>query len=142
MKKRLLSILVGVIEGLILGTWIFALSAYIPAYWQYDPRQVSQYAYNLFLVNAFSTGGLLGFIIGFIGGATFPFLTPRGYLAKSIGALGWLIITPFAYIVYWDNFLLLSTGIKILAGFITLMSFVLIIPLSDFVGGYLERLRE
>lgn len=142
--KRWLSILVGIIEGLILGIWIFVFSAYIPAYWKYDSELlfVPEYARDILIINAFFYGALPGIIIGFIGGAVTPFLIPRGHLAKSIGATSWLIATPLAYITYWDNFILLSAGTKALAGAITFVSLMLIIPVSGLIGEFLEKLRE
>jgi hypothetical protein len=145
--NRFLSILAGIISGVILGSWIYSLEG---IYLAYGPFWESAGTYKPipdalrydFLIDCLKFGVIPGLIIGFIGGSTSPFLIPRGHMSKSMGCLLFLIITPIVWLTQWDNVHFMGTGKITMAVIITLMVFLMIIPVSGMLGEYVERLRE
>lgn len=142
--KRFLSIIAGLIEGAIIGSIIysipakFIISGPIPA----DNMLLPQEVQNHFLLMTLKWGCSIGAVIGFFAGLTTPFLVPRGYMAKCIGAPAWIIITPLAWITCWSSLQDTSSGRIAISVLVTFVSFIAILPISNFIGQTFDGIRE
>jgi len=140
--NRGLSVLAGIILGAILGFWIYSWPGYFlisgPIQGWFIPTDVRVEL----LISALLFGAAPGVLIGIIGGLTSPFHYPRGHMAKSIGAFAWIPITALAWLTQWYNLAFMS-GFRIAVTVVaTIFSFALILPISEWLGTTIEKIRE
>jgi hypothetical protein len=140
--SRIMVIIAGLVMGAILGMWIYVVVGMVLAYgpvWGVSAT-VPEEIRMAFLSDACRYGLIPGLIVGFIAGLGFPFLTPRGHMAKSIGCTSFLFITPLAWWSQWHNLSYMKAGLIVLAVVVTSAVFMIIIPLSGWVGAFIEPL--
>jgi len=142
--NRFLSVIAGLIEGVILGSIIYGIPAkfIISGPISADHLLLPQEVQNHFLLLTAKWGCSVGAVIGILGGLMTPFMVPRGHLAKSIGAFAWVIITPLAWITCWSSLHDTSSGRIMVSVCATFVSLIAILPISNFIGQTIESIRE
>lgn len=138
------TVIAGVIIGAVLGLFFYWLPAYflvcgsLPTSILIVPWGIREALFKTALV----FGVIPGAVIGLIGGIGLPIMAPRGFLSKSVGSFTWIIVTILAWITQWKHLSEMSSGRIIITVFITLFSFFMSLGVSEYIGGFIERIRE
>ena len=140
--SRFLSALAGIIIGGLIGWWIYAFIGYFLFCGPIEGDMISWDLRMIFFGYSVKFGVIPGVAVGFLGGLVLPFTLPRGHMSKSIGTSSFLIIAPLAWWSQWGKLAHTSGGRIALMVFITFIVFLIIVPVSGYIGGFIESMRE
>lgn len=142
-ENKFLSILTGLILGLIFGNFYYNMPAKclitgtMPQEGLFIPTEIN----NAILWEGLFYGGIPGAIIGILSALSIPITMPRGHLSKSISATAFVICSIIPFIMH-GAMLLEMSGKRIFITFIwVFVALLLAIPMGRGFS-FIEKIRE